>query len=99
MKINVAKWKIQVQEKYDLGRFTDDPQGYSIYSSKRLDTVGALRKKYLLSVLEARNVEPSEKYDDWGHLRCNSADTNNNNRNKGKHMKPRRRLKEKELVN
>ena len=91
----MAKWKIQAQEKYDLGKFTDDPQGYSIYQSKRLDTLGALRKKYMLSILEARNAEPPDKYDDWGHLRCNSAD----NRNKGKHVRPRRRLKERELVN
>ena len=43
----MAKWKIQAQEKYDLGKFTDDPPGYSIHQSKRLDTVGALRKKYM----------------------------------------------------
>ena len=57
--------------------------------------MGALRKKYLLSVLDARFVEPAEKYDDWGHLRCNSAD----HRNGGKHVKPRKRLRERDLVN
>ena len=75
IKVNCAKWKVRMRERYDLGRFADDPPITSIYDGVPLATAGELRRGYLERDLgKSKLYNDVSKFNRWGHQRANSFD-------------------------
>ena len=75
IKVNCAKWKILMRERYDLGRFADDPMISSIYRGVPLPTLGELRKGYLdRDLAKSKLYNDVSKFTRWGNIRSNSFD-------------------------